>query len=602
MNVESTLSRLVEKEDTDHDMRITVSDTGPKVISLYTEASGGHRGIEIRGTQYLSNLLQELTLAKKQRLAYIALDVARIQERPMERLCRYIRDFFSDNLTLRLDAQGIVKLWTGLRDWTPGHKKTIYVPEACPEQLVHYDKVAKENPDLDLEVLWLKRDFHRPEIILQMNERPGLLALATEQRQTELVSVPFLSLGDRSYDMAGWAWYTMSLGLLLTEQIDLAKSMVTNLCFSIQHYGKTLPANRSYYLDCSQPPLLTDMALRVYHSTERSPGALDFLRKSTLAAIKEYYAVWTSPPRLHVESGLSRYHPQGKGFTPELNVASLYPILRRLANKRRMGIKDFVKAYASAQLCEPDLDEYLLNKRAILESGYDESSHYKQEGSHLLTVELNALLYKYEVDIARIIRNYFNDRLIISDDFCAAGLPPGRLETSSTWDRRARRRRTRVDQYLWSAAEGMYFDYNIITRCRSTFVSASTLFPLWSGLASPSQALVLIDTALPKFESYGGLLARAQPSSSPTNRQGCNHPFGWAQHQIVAWTGLIRYGHEVHAARLAYKWLWTVTKVFIDYNGLVAEKYDVTNPVDPYHASDRVSNRHEDLKGIPIEG
>ena len=44
---------------------------------------------------------------------------------------------------------------------------------------------------------------------------------------------------------------------------------------------------------------------------------------------------------------------------------------------------------------------------------------------------------------------------------------------------------------------------------------------------------------------------------------------------MLAWVGLERYGYHDDAHRLAYHWLFMI-KVFVDYHGIVAEKYDVT--------------------------
>lgn len=40
--------------------------------------------------------------------------------------------------------------------------------------------------------------------------------------------------------------------------------------------------------------------------------------------------------------------------------------------------------------------------------------------------------------------------------------------------------------------------------------------------------------------------------------------------------GLERYGYHDDTHRLAYHWLFMIIKVFVDYHGIVAEKYDVT--------------------------
>jgi alpha,alpha-trehalase len=58
IDVEDTQRRILAQEDTDGDNQITVSDRGPKVLSLGTAFSSGHNKYEIRGTYALANLLQ----------------------------------------------------------------------------------------------------------------------------------------------------------------------------------------------------------------------------------------------------------------------------------------------------------------------------------------------------------------------------------------------------------------------------------------------------------------------------------------------------------------------------------------------------------------
>src|SRR5258707_4866974 len=48
------------------------------------------------------------------------------------------------------------------------------------------------------------------------------------------------------------------------NRIELARGMVENFFFEIEHYGAVLNANRTYYLTRSQPPFLTSMILAVY--------------------------------------------------------------------------------------------------------------------------------------------------------------------------------------------------------------------------------------------------------------------------------------------------------------------------------------------------
>ena len=81
-----------------------------------------------------------------------------------------------------------------------------------------------------------------------------------------------------------------------------------------------------------------------------------------------------------------------------------------------------------------------------------------------------------------------------------------------------------------------------------------------------------------------------------------DYPFGWAPHQMLAWDGLRRYGFEEEAQRLAYRWLHMITKVSIDYNGAVVEKYDVTQLEHSYRVDAEYGNQGLEFKGLAREG
>ena len=189
---------------------------------------------------------------------------------------------------------------------------------------------------------------------------------------------PFIVPGGRFNELYGWDSYMESIGLIENGKVEMAKSMVFNFAFCIEHYGKILNANRSYYLSRSQPPFLTDMALKVYEKIKHEVGALDFLRLAIRAAIKEYYNVWMSAPRLDPVTNLSRYRPDGLGVPPETESSHFLHILTPYAEKHGMTFEEFVEAYNSDQVEEPELDEYFLHDRAVRESGHDTS--YRLEG------------------------------------------------------------------------------------------------------------------------------------------------------------------------------------------------------------------------------
>ncbi|KAM0287512.1 hypothetical protein ACHAQH_000466 [Verticillium albo-atrum] len=611
VNVQSTLDSLQEQEDTDGNMQITIEDEGPKVITLRTAGSAGHNRFDIRGTYMLSNLLQELVLAKEYGREQIVLDEGRLNENPVNRLSRMVSDHFWDGLTRRIDASTVEIAAKDPKDWTDNPRPRIYVPIGAPEQYEFYTQVAKDRPEINLDVQLLPENI-TPELVRGMNDKPGLLAVAMEKVKDEktgketLKGLPFVVPGGRFNELYGWDSYMTSLGLLVNDRVQLAKSIVLNFCFCIEHYGKILNATRSYYLCRSQPPFLTDMALRVYEKIKHEPDAKDFLRTSLLAAMKEYHSVWVAEPRLDPVTGLSRYRPEGKGVPPETEADHFVHVLEPYAAKHGMSWQDFVKAYNADEILEPELDEYFMHDRAVRESGHDTSYRLEKVCANLATIDLNSLLFKYETDIARTIRNVFGDKLVIPTEFAVGPLKAGTVESSAIWDRRAKRRKLAIDKYLWNEKVGMFFDYDTVKKQQCVYESCTTLWSLWAGVASPKQAADMVAKALPKFEAYGGLVSGTEESRGEItlerpNRQW-DYPYGWAPQQMLAWTGLVRYSFNDDAERLAYKWLSMITKAFVDFNGVVVEKYDVTRPVDPHRVDAEYGNQGLDFKGVAKEG
>ncbi|KAI5307168.1 alpha,alpha-trehalase nth1 [Ascosphaera pollenicola] len=611
IDVDSTLRELLEKEDTDQNMQITIDDLGPKNFSIGTARSQGYHRFAVRGTYMISNLLQELTLAKDYGHKLIILDERRLNENPMDRLTRLCPSFWKA-LTRRLDASNIAEVGKDPKDWSTHPVPRIYVPRGAPEQYEYYTKYAKEHPEVGLEVHLLPpQEEITAEYIRDLNKKPGILALDMEEHvnadgEKEMMGVPYVVPGGRFNEFYGWDSYMIALGLMLSNRIDLVKGIVRNFVFCIQHYGKIPNANRSYYLGRSQPPFLTDAALRLHSYTFNEPDSLDILKRAISAAIKEYYTVWTSHPRYDPETGLSKYHPIGIGVPPETESSHFFHVLKPYADKHGLNIHQFTEAYNSGDIKEPDLDEFFRHDRAVRESGHDTSYRLESVCADLATVDLNSLLYKYEVDIASTIRTYFHDKLEIDSDFQTPENAARGFENSAIWDRRAKKRQLAMNNYMWNDKEGMFFDYNCKTKRMTTYESVTTFWTMWSGLVTPRQASRMVNESLPKFECYGGLVSgtersRGEISVLRPSRQW-DYPFGWAPQQMLAWTGLIRYGYKDEAQDLAYKWLHMVVKAFVDFNGVVVEKYNVTREIDPHKVEAEYGNQGGDFKGVSKEG
>jgi alpha,alpha-trehalase len=186
----------------------------------------------------LSNLLQELTLAKDYGRERIILDEARLNENPVSRLTRLIKRSFWDRLTRRIDAAGLEIIAADPKNRTKNQQPRIYIPHGEVEMYEYYVRTAKERPHLNLMVEWLPEKI-TPEWVKSVNDKPGLLALAMERVQdangrTTLRGYPFVVPGGRFNEMYGWDSYFETLGLLVDGKVDLARGMVENFIFEIK--------------------------------------------------------------------------------------------------------------------------------------------------------------------------------------------------------------------------------------------------------------------------------------------------------------------------------------------------------------------------------
>ncbi|KFX86497.1 hypothetical protein V490_09057, partial [Pseudogymnoascus sp. VKM F-3557] len=185
--------------------------------------------------------------------------------------------------------------------------------------------------------------------------------------------------------------------------------------------------------------------------------------------------------------------------------------LQPYAKKHNLSFDAFVAAFNNREIIEPDLDDYFLHDRAVRESGHDTSYRLERTCADLATIDLNSLLYKYEVDIARIIRVHFDDKLAVPAEFCTGNMVAGQLETSALWDRASRARKKAINKYLWNEEKGMFFDYNTVSQQQQTYESATTFWAMWAGLATPKQGEQMVAQAVPILEAAGGLLSVGLP-------------------------------------------------------------------------------------------
>lgn len=572
LNIEDTLNRLLEQEDTDGDKKITIEDRGPKMFKI--EATDG-KPHEVGGTYHLSNLMQELVIQKQQGKTVAEIQLSAIEESPVTRISRMIRNSYWNGLTRRMDKSGLEALISDTKNESlTTSKLPVYLPASDALAYKYYKALEKELP---IKTVSLPKVI-TPLYVKSINHQPGILSLKLENVHGEITGVPFVVPGGRFNEMYGWDSYFESVGLIIDGRVELAKAMADNFQYEIEHYGKILNANRSYYLTRTQPPFYSSLIREVFEVTQDRK----WLRSHLETAIKEYETVWMERGKRLTGNGLNRYLAEGIGMPPECETGHFDAVLQPYAAAEGLSIDEFIQRYQSDNpldsednphahfKCNPDLDAYFVHDRSMRESGHDTSYRLEGRCADLNLVELNDFLYKYEKDFAFLIAQHFND----SFKFLS-----GKAYTSAYWIEKAKHRQTLAKKYLWNAEKGMYFDYDFRANQPSDFISATTFAPLWSEMATKEQAELLVKNALPVLKEKGGIAGSTEKSrgdiSAERPARQWDYPNGWAPHQMLIWKGLFNYGYRQEAQELIYRWIYMITRNAVDYNGTIPEKYDV---------------------------
>jgi len=319
-------------------------------------------------------------------------------------------------------------------------------------------------------------------------------------------------------EMYYWDSYFICQGLYDEAHQKLAAGILENMLHLFKRFKVIPNASRTYLMGRSQPPFLTSFILEIYDVCK--PGD-KWLKEAISVAKQEYAIVWMGvkkPNDRQAYRGLSRYY-----------------------------------------------DINMTHDLAEAESGWDYTPRFGHKALHYLPVDLNALLYKYEMDFALVARK-FNDE-----------------SEARKWEEAAAARKAAMDELMWDRIRGLYYDYNYVKKRRGNISSLAAYFPMWAGMVDEAQAAALV-RALRRFENKGGL---ATTDSLPVKQYVMGsmptqwaYPNGWAPLQLIVIRALERYGYHEDAERIAMKWLRCNLSWF-ETHGIFLEKYNVVNPEKP---------------------
>lgn len=408
-----------------------------------------------------------------------------------------------------------------------------------------FDYVVKE-PEAENHIknLWsnLKRELDKPV------EGSSLLPLPNA----------YIVPGGRFREIYYWDSYFTMLGLKESGETDMIENMIKNFAYLIDTYGHIPNGNRSYYLSRSQPPFFSLMV-------ELLSGIKgDVVYKTYLPQLEKEYNYWmdkTAKTKHAVKmpdgSTLNRYYdrddkPRQESFKEDYELSE--QVANELAMRIKMGSPEALK-----KLLDEKRSATQRHLRSGAESGWDFSSRWFADEKNMATiqttniipVDLNCLLYKLEMIIAK-------SKLLNKDS-----------KGSTLFKNYAAKRKAAILKYCWNVKTTFFCDYNVETKQQNNNVTAAGLFPLFTKIATAAQGKSVAAVTAKNLLKPGGIV-----TTTNNTGQQWDAPNGWAPLQWVAITGLNNYNQKTLANDIANRWLALNDKVYAA-TGKLMEKYNV---------------------------
>jgi alpha,alpha-trehalase len=361
---------------------------------------------------------------------------------------------------------------------------------------------------------------------------------------------PYVVPGGRFRELYYWDSYFVMLGLAESGRRDLLEDMAKNFADLMDTYGHAPNGTRTYYLSRSQPPFFFEMLSLL----SPSDPAAAFARY--LPELRTEYAYWMEGAN-DLKAGGAHAHAVALEDGSILNRywdASDAP-------RDEAYRQDVVLAAATQRPAQ----EMFRDIRAGAESGWDFSSRWFADARTMASI-----------DTTEIIPVDLNAHMFGLENAIRAGCErAGDSDCVEDFAKRATARRAAIDRYLWDSSRGVYLDYRWTRKQPIDHITAATLYPLFTRVASEPQAALVAKAVERELLKPGGIVA-----TTLNTGQQWDAPNGWAPLQWIAVEGLTDFGQNRLAETIACRWMVNVSRVYRQ-TGRLVEKYDVIATNEP---------------------
>ncbi|KAI1814614.1 Six-hairpin glycosidase-like protein [Poronia punctata] len=296
----------------------------------------------------------------------------------------------------------------------------------------------------------------------------------------------FVVAGGRFREPYYWDSYWILEGLLRTggSFTKISRNIIENFLDFVDEYGFVPNGARIYYLNRSQPPLLTQMVkIYIEHSNDTS-----ILDRALPLLIKEH-SFWLTNRTIEITANgcthsLARYAVENTQPRPES-----YREDWITANNQSYYAASGIIYPETKPLDEDEKATLYANLATGAESGIDYSSRWLSNPAdaandvyfplrslnnwEIIPVDLNSILYANEIAIA----GYLKDA--------------GDETRAAEFEGLAKNRSASIYELMWNEKHSSYFDYNMTSNAQNVYVPADKDAPESQTAGAPEGQMVL---------------------------------------------------------------------------------------------------------------
>ncbi len=312
-------------------------------------------------------------------------------------------------------------------------------------------------------------------------------------------------------EMYGWDTQFINLGLLAHDRADIVRNNILDQLSMIDRFGMVLNGNRTFYLTRGQPPLLA-WSVENYLLAKKDDDELAMLAYPRLE--HAYTGYWNGPDH-RTNTGLSTCHDSGKGSDTSLELA------------------------------------------AEAEAGLDYTPIFDGDIRHCVPIHMNCALVRQAQVLCSLAERF------------------GWQERAARWRKEADERAQHINQYCWDDSKGCYFEYDYVRKIRLPYYSLNAYWPLWVGIASPSQAQRMVGHLKLFDRSYGLTFTdKDYPNPHPQFKAlEWAYPECWPPQQVIVALGLQRYKFLKEAQAVNRRYIDNVVTTW-EKTGQTWERYN----------------------------